>query len=74
MAKTASNLEDVEQSDAFAEYREANNDSVEMCLEVQATFDAAAAQLEAFADVPWMPSDLGVPVEAALGCGEPIGV
>ena len=69
-AGTVSTLEEAEQTPEFAEYRAANADGARVCLDVQAKLDDLAASGEAFTDAPWIPDQLGLAVQAALGCGE----
>lgn len=68
-AGTASDWEDLSESPEMAAYRDALEADNEVCDEFQATLDATADG-GAFADVPWMPSELSEIVDYALACGD----
>ena len=68
-AGTASDWWELSESPEMAAYRDALEADIEICADFQATLDATA-DLGAFVDVPWMPSELSVIVDYALGCGD----
>lgn len=64
---TAAGWEDLSESAQMAAYRLAIAEGKTVCVEFQAQLDATA-QLGAFADVPWLPSELSEVGQAVLGC------
>lgn len=59
--------EELSATQEMADYRVALAADKQVCLDFQSRLDATA-DLGVFEDVPWLPSELGEVVEAALGC------
>ncbi len=66
-AKTAIELEELDQSIEAQAYRAMVAESVALCEGLQSKIDATAAHA-AFADVPWIPGKMKEVVEVTLGC------
>jgi len=64
---TAAGWEALSESPEMIAYRAAIAEGKQVCNDFQAQLDATAER-GAFADVPWLPSDLTEVVVAALGC------
>jgi hypothetical protein len=58
---------DLSASPEMAAYRQAIAEGKQVCLDYQAQLDATAAR-GAFADTPWVPSEMKEVVDAVLGC------
>jgi hypothetical protein len=67
-AGTASDWTELSASPEMAAYRSALAADKQHCFEVQAEVNTIGEQGEAFADTPWIPSQLKEVFEVALGC------
>jgi hypothetical protein len=70
VAESSNSFHEMNRSAQFADYEAANGFGSEVCAEVQGQFDELADTEDAFADVPWIPDQLSVAVNAVLGCGD----
>ncbi len=67
-AGTAADWNELSESPEMAAYRSALAEDKQHCVDVQAEVNTIGEQGEAFADTPWVPSELKEIFEVALGC------
>lgn len=63
-------FDELQETAELAEYEAANGFGSRGCLDVQAMLDDLADKEDAFTDTPWIPDQLGLAVQGALGCGD----
>lgn len=66
-AGTAASWEELSASPEMAAYRAALARDKQLCVDLDAEFEATADR-EVFADTPWIPNELKEVVEAVIGC------
>jgi hypothetical protein len=67
-AGTAADWNELSESPEMARYRSALAEDKRHCVAVQAEVNSIGEQGEAFADTPWLPTELKELFEVALGC------
>ncbi len=68
-AKTATGLEELDQSAEALVYQAMWAEAILLCEEMQVTIDATADR-GIFVDTPWVPSDLKEIIEVTFGCAD----
>jgi len=70
LAQGVNSFDESQGTAELAEYEAANGFGSRVCLDVQAMLDDLADKEDAFTDTPWIPDQLGLAVQSALGCGD----